>query len=100
MAHSSRTVTRLCNSIAPPRRGFSSARMVTLMALKSVPLLTDVEYWRARAEAARATAETFEDPRARACMEGIARSYDDLAALGQELLDGEKEKPKAPPRRR
>jgi hypothetical protein len=53
------------------------------MALKHVPSLTEVEYWRARAEEARATADTFDHPKAKASMESIARSYDRIADLGE-----------------
>ena len=54
------------------------------MSLKDgPPEITDVEYWRARAEEARATAENFKDPDAKASMESVARSYDRVADLGE-----------------
>ena len=69
------------------------------MVLKQGPPdITDVEYWRARAEEARATAENFKDADAKASMESVARSYDRIAALGEkrraeEAARKEKEEP-------
>ena len=53
------------------------------------PDLTDVEYWEARAEEARATAETFTDEGAKETMVGIAKSYDYLAQTARTMRDQE-----------
>ena len=50
------------------------------------PHQTDVMYWRARAEEARVTAETFNDPEARGIMLDIADSYDSLADVAEQIV--------------
>jgi hypothetical protein len=62
--------------------------MGELMDLNRRPTLADVEYWRIRAEEARATAESFTDPKARQTMLSIAEAYDRIAELGEQQIAG------------
>jgi hypothetical protein len=48
--------------------------------------MTDVSYWRARAEETRATADTFSDPESRGIMLDIADGYDSVADVAERLL--------------
>ena len=46
--------------------------------------LNDPEYWRSRAEEARAVAVQMTDPRTRAIMLGIAQDYEKLAERAEQ----------------
>ena len=46
-------------------------------------LIDDPEHWWSRAAEARAMAEQISDPEARRMMEGIAQTYDKLAARAE-----------------
>jgi hypothetical protein len=49
-------------------------------------LLTDVDYWRDRAEEARTTADAFTSPEAKRVMPDIATGYEYLAECAERLL--------------
>jgi hypothetical protein len=51
------------------------------------PRVTDVEYWEARAEEARATAEGFTHLDAQKAMLRIAETYDYIAVTGRKLRE-------------
>ena len=51
-------------------------------------LMSDPEHWRMRADAARAAAESLQDPEARRTMVEIALGYDKLAKLAEERILG------------
>jgi hypothetical protein len=50
--------------------------------------LTQPEYWRSRAEEARAQATQFSDPTARQFLWNIAENYDQLADQQERLVRG------------
>jgi transposase len=62
------------------------------MAWDRRPTLIDIEYRRVRAEEARATAESFTDPKASQTMLSIADAYDRIAEMGEQLLAEEAER--------
>jgi DNA-binding ferritin-like protein len=47
-------------------------------------LIDDADYWRKRAEEARALAEQMKDPHTQSLMLGIAESYDKIAKWAAE----------------
>jgi hypothetical protein len=62
---------------------------VVLMARKPapMPILPDADYWRKRAESARASAEGASDSDGRACMLAIAETYERIAQTAARLKE-------------
>jgi hypothetical protein len=70
--------SEMCN-VPQPRRKSPRVTDASLVWLLTVRMPENAEYWRKRAEEARATAEAMQDPECKRIMLDIAEAYERIA---------------------